>query len=217
MKTDALAKRFGELLEQLQAIEATKQYKSDSSWSGDYVDDNAYTAWKLKARNLLAKACGETSEHFRTFVDVQTGSWETNYKTMLRLKAVFEAAREDYEGGYCNTVRNLVQAEVFGQELEQARELLSAGYLTAAAVIAGVVLETTLRELCTTLNIPTGVLNRMNEDLAKAGRYNSLVQKRITALAGIRNSAAHGHPEDFTENDVRGMLDQVESFVADQL
>jgi hypothetical protein len=217
MKTDALAKRFGELLEQLQAVEATKQYKSDSSWSGDYVDDNAYTAWKLKARNLLAKACGETSEHFRTFVDVQKGSWETNYKTMLRLKAVFEAAREDYEGGYCNTVRNLVQAEVFGQELEQACELLSAGYLTAAAVIAGVVLETTLRELCTTLNIPTGALNRMNEDLAKAGRYNSLVQKRITALAGIRNSAAHGHPEDFSENDVRGMLDQVESFVADQL
>jgi hypothetical protein len=55
----------------------------------------------------------------------------------------------------------------------------------AAAVIAGTVLETALRQLC---------LDRMNADLAKAGVYNSLMQKRITALAAIRNRAAHGKP-----------------------
>jgi hypothetical protein len=66
----------------------------------------------------------------------------------------------------------------------------------AAAVIAGTVLETALRQLC---------LDRMNADLAKAGVYNSLMQKRITALAAIRNRAAHGKPNEFTRDDVSAM------------
>jgi hypothetical protein len=59
---------------------------------------------------------------------------------MLKLKAVFDTAREDFEGGYLISFRNLVQAEVFESELDQAKELQSAGYKVAAAVIAGVIL-----------------------------------------------------------------------------
>ena len=54
----------------------------------------------------------------------------------------------------------------------------------------------------------------MNADLAKAGVYNSLMQKRITALAAIRNSAAHGKPNEFTRDDVSAMIRDVERFVA---
>jgi hypothetical protein len=39
----------------------------------------------------------------------------------------------------------------------------------------------------------------MNAALAKAGKYNKLMQKRITALADIRNSAAHGNFNQFTQ------------------
>ncbi|MNW14425.1 hypothetical protein D3C71_2126470 [compost metagenome] len=54
----------------------------------------------------------------------------------------------------------------------------------------------------------------MNADLAKAGAYNSLQQKRITAMAGIRNAAAHGDVEKFNPGDVKGMIDDVERFLA---
>jgi hypothetical protein len=64
----------------------------------------------------------------------------------------------------------------------------------AAAVIAGTVLETARRQLCKDHHQQLGSLGRMNADLAKAGVYNSLMQKRITALAAIRNSAAHVSP-----------------------
>jgi hypothetical protein len=133
------------------------------------------------------------------------------------MRAVFLAAKEDFEGGYLNSLRNLVQAEVFTSELEQAEELLKSGYATAAAVIAGVVLETTLRDLCTARGIPHGKLDKMNADLAKDGAYNTTQQKRITALAGIRNSAAHGKPEEFTPADVKGMIEDVERFLAAHL
>lgn len=47
---------------------------------------------------------------------------------------------------------------MFSNELEQAEELLKTGYRTAAAVIAGAVLETALRDLCTTHGFEQGTL-----------------------------------------------------------
>ena len=54
----------------------------------------------------------------------------------------------------------------------------------------------------------------MNSDLAKAGIYNKLQQKRITALADIRNSAAHGKPEEFSGDDVIMMIRDIKQFLA---
>ena len=54
----------------------------------------------------------------------------------------------------------------------------------------------------------------MNADLTKLGIYNKLQQKRITALADIRNSAAHGKPEDFSDDDVLMMIRDIEQFLA---
>ena len=57
----------------------------------------------------------------------------------------------------------------------------------------------------------------MNADLAKAGVYNKLKQKRITALANIRNSAAHGKENEFSSEDVTMMIRDIEGFLAKYL
>jgi hypothetical protein len=214
-----LAKRFSELVVQLEAVEATKRHQASEYFPGDYVDNDGFLGWRVKARSLISKACGEDSPHYKQFIKSENSGFigKTNYDLLKELKAVFRAAKEDYEGGYLNSVRNLVQAEVFGSELDQAKELLSANYKTAAAVIAGVVLETTMRQLCIDEGIPHGKLNRMNDDLTKAGTYSTLVQKRITALADIRNNAAHGNPEKFKDSDVSDMITYIESFVSERL
>lgn len=212
-------KRFNELEAQLSEIEATKERKhSQYRDSYDHISGELILNWKVKAKSLIANACGLESQHFLAFEDAaRPRSMGTNIDALLRIKAVFLAAKEDFEGGYLASLRNLVQAEVFGSELEQASELLAAGYASAAAVIAGVVLETSLRNLCTEHDISPASLNRMNDDLTKAGAYNSLQQKRITAMAAIRNSAAHGNKDEFKSDDVKGMIDDVERFLATTL
>ncbi len=94
---------------------------------------------------------------------------------------------------------------------------LTNGYKVPAAVVAGVVLETSLRELCERESIDHGKLDKMNADLSKANVYNKLQQKRITALADIRNSAAHGKPDEFTDRDVEDMIRDITRFVAEHL
>ena len=54
----------------------------------------------------------------------------------------------------------------------------------------------------------------MNADLAKEGVYNKLVQKQVTALADIRNNAAHGHYDQFTKEDVASMIKEVQRILA---
>ena len=213
--------RFTELQSQLEAIENTK-HKERLAYLNDLlvdsVDVELLSEWKVKVKNLLINSCGANSEHYKAFTQAENQhQMETSYDYFLRIRPVFRAAKEDYEGGYLTSVRSLVQAEVFDSVLEQAGELLLSGYPTAAAVIAGVALETALRELCDRNYIDHGMMDKMNNDLAKAGVYNKNQQKRITALAGIRNSAAHGKQDEFTRENVKLMIQEVEQFLAQNM
>lgn len=214
-----LSRRFDELSEQVKLVEATVKQKNNERFGTlIYVDNDLFLNWCVKARSLIANACGKDSEYYSSFVVVEEQKgYGTNFNTLKRTKAVFLAAMEDFNGGYINTVRNFVQAELAGDEIEQARELIASGYIAAAAVVGGVVLETTLRTLCSRHNLAPGSMDRMNAELAKAGQYNSLVQKRITSLAAVRNSAAHGKTEEYGANDVQNLIAEVERFVGDML
>ena len=131
-----LAKRFSELAAQMEAVEATKKYVS-GEYGGDQIDSEIFLNWKVKARHLLSSACGRESEHYRSFAKAEEPSmYQTNFRELKELKAVFLAAKEDFEGGYISSIRALIQAEVFDTELDQARELLAGQYLIAAAVVA---------------------------------------------------------------------------------
>jgi hypothetical protein len=208
-------RRFDELCQQAETLEASKRRERSPLMEGTYIDASEFLKWRIQVRHLIATVCGKECQHFQLLdqVDRAVGG-DTNYGIFSRLKAVLLAAKEDYEGGYLHKIRNLIQADVFDSELEQAGELLASGYKTPAAVIAGIVLETSLRQMCQDNGLPTGKLDKMNADLAKAGVYSKLVQKQITALADIRNNAAHGHDDQFIEGDVTNMIRDVRSVLA---
>jgi hypothetical protein len=214
------AQRFQELSDQLKQVEATEAQKRSLMGGSSYqhIEEHLILNWAVKARSLISSACGKDSDHYAYFVAAEeVQSYEGSPTRLKRMGAVFLAAREDFEGGYLNSLRNLVQAEISGGELDQATELFVAGYSAAAAVVAGVVLENTLRSLCAKRGFPASGMERMNADLAKAGEYNSVVQKRVTALAAVRNGAAHGRSGEYTNEDVKSMIPEVERFVAERL
>jgi hypothetical protein len=215
---DIFTRRFDELAKQLEGVIASRyQTRGLHDAPVTKVDHEKFLQWKVSAKNLLAKACGLESTHIEEFDKQENAAALTNYSKLTGLGAVFIAAKEDYAGGYLRSAKSLIQADLFGSELEQAQALLDAGYISAAAVIAGVVLETALRGLCDKAGIPHGKADKMNADLAKNGTYNCLKQKRVVALLAVRNSAAHGKTGEFTKNDVESMIPDVGGFVADYL
>ena len=213
------ATRFEELEEQVNALAKTKT-RTPSHYGEDYdeVDRSLLLGWCVKSKNLLAIACGTDSQHFQSFVTTEVPTLhQSSFELLERARAVFLAAKEDYEGGYITSVKTLVQAAVFDDELEQAQELFASGYITAAAVIAGTVLETAVRSLCDQHSQLHGKLDKMNADLAKAGVYNVLKQKQVTAHAATRNSAAHGKTDEFNKGDVEDLINGTARFITDYL
>lgn len=213
-----LSQRFDDLAQEAVRIAETKVTKNGGFGSYDQVDNEMFDEWSVKAKSLIVKTCGEGGEHIKAFEKAeQPITMDDSYSRFKRVKSVFLAAKDDFQGGFLVSVKNLVQAELFDSELEQATELLKSGYKGPAAVVAGVVLETTLRDLCSDNSIPHAKLDKMNSDLAKAGVYNKLQQKRITALADIRNSAAHGDWDAFDDDEVNEMIRDVERFLSNHL
>jgi hypothetical protein len=152
---------FDELLVQLDEVEKTKHLQLQRTLASQQcVDENLLVGWRVKARNLLEMACGLDSPRYKQFRFSERSATSSNYEQTLRLRAVILAAKEDYEGGYMRSTRSLIHAELFDDELEQARELLAAGYKVAAAVIVHVVLETMHRKLCGDRNIDIGSWTR---------------------------------------------------------
>lgn len=213
-------KRFKELEGQLtpHIVFSLGLQASGTSQNSQSIASDFLLNWSVKAKNLIVRSCGEDSQHFKAFEKAEKFHLtDTSSSVLRRVSAIFLAAKEDFEGGYVSSIRSLIQAEVFDDELEQAKELFAGGYTTAAAVIAGTVLESTLRSMCIERGIPLGKMDKMNAELTKTGAHNALIQKKITAIAAIRNSAAHGNSSEFTSADVASMIEDIRRYVEQQV
>lgn len=70
MRAD-FGQRFDELCKQAQAIESAKTKNTGDYGWGYSVDAEKLMNWRVKARHLLALACGVESQHFRQFVECE--------------------------------------------------------------------------------------------------------------------------------------------------
>ena len=215
-----IEKRFNEIEIMAELIRKSKKHER-SALDGRtmiVIDNELFLQWRVKVKALFLSLISDSSPYYQELLKAEKGGgFSSPLDKFDNMHSVFTALKSDFNSGYLVSFKSLVQADLFDSELEQAKELLRGGFYSASAVIAGVVLETSLRELCIHHNLDLGKLDKMNADLAKMGVYNKLQQKRITALADIRNSAAHGKPDEFSSSDVDSMIRDIESFLSNYL
>ena len=209
----------------LQLVTEGQNILSECGWDGSNVDryppDNVYTRFRTQALNLIRRSCGENSDHYQELKmygkDKVAASNSYYFPHCL---GILEAAQKDFESGLLFNIRQLIRAELLDDFIEQAETLLDTGYYVPAASLAGAILEDTLRKLCDKhdITIPKSTkLDQLNIELAKEEVYGKLIQKRITAIADIRNNADHGNFDEFKSEDVKDMVKWIRSFVSDYL
>ncbi|AIP33456.1 HEPN domain protein [Paraburkholderia xenovorans LB400] len=206
--------RLNELIELGKRVLATRRSPTPGFLTGDFVDVQLANQWLTSCLNLLSRVLGENSAHYQRIKE-QFPEYP-KWANVDQAFGVLLAAKDDYESGSIFSVKTLIEAEVFDEFLGQAEHLLEAGYFQPAAVLAGSVLEDGLRKLCIANDITLpdkAKLDWMNSELAKKGKYSKLMQKRITTIADLRNSAAHGKWDEFEKADVESMLRDVRDFM----
>jgi len=170
-------------------------------------------------RTRLAAGVDRLAPSNSTYVREARALTGDDWFVAQRLAGILNALRDDYSAGYMATVEELVHADLFDDFLDMAQELVNKNYKDAAAVIAGSVLEEHLRKLAGLNAVATRTgsshkkADTINADLVKAGVYNKLEQKNVTAWLGLRNDAAHGNYESYTTSQVQTMLTNVRDFM----
>jgi uncharacterized protein YozE (UPF0346 family) len=206
--------RIDQILESGNQVIATRTSPGHNVIGDDRIDISLASQWFASALNIIERIFGKESNYFESIS--RYNSEYPVFSDFSMALGVFKAVREDYEAGSIFDLRKLIEAELFDDFLEQSHALLEVGYYQPAAVIAGSVLEDGLRKLCIRedIDLPKKPkLDGMNSDLAKKGIYPKLTQKKITALADIRNSAAHGNWNDFTKDDVTDLIRWTRNFM----
>jgi hypothetical protein len=212
MIDDIITRRLTELEEESERIK-----KPGDERNSYYVGIGDFRKWTTSVLNLLQRAFGEDSVHFQSFnkqaQDIQ--GYTREFEVLL---GIFQAAKEDYEKGYLFHIRLLIKAEVLGDALDQATELLASGHKDAAAIASRVALEIALKGLCVREGVPPQQsLHLMNVELARKGMYNQLKRDQITGWARLGNRAAHGEWNEYNTGDVDNLIQEVRRFVTDYL
>lgn len=220
-----IEQQFTTLLQEGEAVKGTTKTSGGASRNVisipvAYVDGERARVWAMNALTLVRSVFGTDSDYYS---EIQKSLPNCGlYGHFEVILSCVKSALESLRNGYLFETKALMYADVAVDYLEQAKQLMDAGYKDAAAVIGGSVLERHLRGMCDARGISTVKangkpmsMNDLNDELARANVYNLLKKKQITAWADIRNNSAHGDYAKYNAADVDTMLRDVTSFCAD--
>ena len=180
---------------------------------GAWVDNKKFKELAAGCRLLVAKL-GPFGKVYDELLEFPPNGNDEHFE---RISAVLDSIAEAVAKGRLTTVEELVSAELLGDLLEHAEELLKSKYNLAAAVILRAVLEERLRKLCAgngcipTVGRPT--IESFKQSLYSAAVIDKIVVKDIDWMAGVGNAAAHRLPE-YKDEDVPQLYDRVSAFLS---
>jgi hypothetical protein len=136
----------------------------------------------------------------------------TAYQKFSQQLNIVVAARNVLDSRLAD-IRGVLQADLFDSELDAAQELLKHGFLRAAGMIAGVVLERHLAEVArshkVSIRSKAPGISHYNDALKGAGVLNVPRWRVIQGLADIRNLCGHAAGREPTRDEVIELIEGV--------
>jgi hypothetical protein len=165
----------------------------------------------------VSRIAGRDSEYYRQLIQPPADNADIGWNPQViesSLGAV-QALRVAVASGQLESLASRVRSAVHDDMLQQAVELLGAGYHVASMVLVGGVFENHLRNLCAARGLaPRAQLGGYNDALRDV-LYPQVTWRRIQAITDLRNNAAHGHVQLVLVPEVDDALRFVQRFIAD--
>ena len=180
----------------------------------------------MRAKSAIERITGIDSAYEREFELSRNQAKRVGISEVRSVMGIVAALRDDIHNGTLESMVDIVHAALFADYMDMADHLLGSNYKDAAAVIVGSSLEAHLRLLggkhsveVTRQNHSGAVVSKaadqLNIDLHKAGAYSESEKKQVSAWLTLRNDAAHGHYDKYTQNHIRDMSSGVRRFLTE--
>lgn len=209
--------QLDEIIKDYNTMLASYQYE-------DLSDAPEFKVQALLTRSTSAidRISGKDSSYSQQLLDVNIRNPRDGYRIGPTI-GIIMALKFDIESGYLQTYEQIIHAGVFSDFIQMANYLLDKDYKDPAAVIAGSTLESHLRKLSKLHGIDlefekNGDLfpkkaSILNSELTKAGVYNLLDQKSVTAWLDLRNKASHGKYDEYSREQVALFISNLLDFM----
>ena len=193
-----------------------------------------YQSWYSEALAVVRALLRERLENFGAFyqgggenymlIDYLTGymprhdlDWRRIVSLFQQQLAIAQAADHRLASSLFD-IKQLVRADLFDSELEAAKELMNKGFYQSAGVVAGVVMEKHLAQVCENhaleLQKQRPTINDFNRILVENNVANASESELIRHLGTIRNSCAHyNEGKEVTKERVAALIEGVEKLV----
>jgi hypothetical protein len=110
-------------------------------------------------------------------------------------------------------IRGSLQAEMFDDELDAARDLLKNGHIRASGAVAGVSLERHLKVVASNHEVKITTrdpgISNLNDALKNLGLYDVPDWRFIQRLGDLRNLCSHAKDKDPTKDDAEELIQGV--------
>lgn len=182
-----------------------------------YADHTALTTWRTASIAFLERVVGPKDAYTRLFIQEADGWY---YSAASSGTGILKQVKHDLEGDYLLRISQLIAGELVADVWSQAAELLDVHFKDAAANLAGAALEVGLRQIAMAHGVDVEGqrgIDALNRSLAKAQVFTAVRHQQVDAWRVLRNAAAHGDYAQYSEDDVRHMLEGVQAVLADEL
>ena len=189
-----------------------------------------YESWYTEARAVVRQLLPDRLEDFCAYYHGKEGNYvlvdyladNMPYTELGRAASLFQqqlvivqAASRRLESSLFD-IRKLVQADLFDSELEAAEALIERGFHRAAGVIAGVVMEKHLAQVCEshTLELPQHpTIKDFNRILKENNVIEDHESRFIEYLRPMRNDCSHHSAEKVVEKCAPDLVEGVKKLV----
>ena len=148
--------------------------------------------------------------------DLKIGSYRDYRKNFKQQLNIIKSIERKFSSSLFE-IKHLVQADLFDNELEVAKELNKKGFVRAAGAVAGVVLESHLQEICFNHNIKIIKKNPGINDLAELLKNNNVIEvhqwRKIQGLADLRNLCDHKKKVEPKKEDIDELITGVNKII----
>ena len=213
------------VLSHLDTLIETGQRLINSFQLGNYlykssVPEAELRAFVVSALAAIERIAGKNSQYYENIPQetvLSSLAVVSDVSFIPTVTGVLIALRDAVEQGLLQSLESRLRANIHDDFLEQASELLDAGYHVAALVLTGGVLENHLQKMIQAggLVLPKkGSLSKYN-DLLRDNAYDQPKWRRIQSISDLRNEAAHGKGSNIKADDSKDAHTFVQRFIAD--
>ena len=208
-------------LAQLIAESARLSVGNQNDQCVDPRQEAACSAWITAAHNAVHLLITQADAPYRRKADrIAEGRHGYGiHQAVGEFASVLVSLLADSDAGLLSSVADQARAEAFDDFLDHANQYLKNSRKNEAGVIAGVVLEDSLRRICRKHGIPEKGknLDSLISELVSKNELTGVKAKRARAAADVRTKATHAQWDEYELEDVRSTIEFTRELIESKL